>query len=215
MSTIIITLHTTGPKGSLDLELPGDVPLQDLLPELIRAVGLPSFDRRTGRPVDYCLELSRPGRRRVLRDYETLSRAGVLTGDILTLRSETPGVVRAPKRAPIISLSSRGPTAVLRCESGRVIDLQSFKKAELTVGRYNARTNQTPDIDLTNEPAGDTVSRSHALLRQQGPGWVLVPVTTRSPTLVDSKVVPPQQSCTLQPGQEIVLGNVKLVYEVR
>jgi len=212
MPPIIITLQTAGPKGTLDLELPDDVPLQNLLPELVRAVGLPAADRATGHAIDYSLELTSSSRPRVLRGHETLSRAGVVTGSALTLRPTTPGAGPQPGMDPLPPGSLR-PVATLRGESGRVYGLDSLSKTELTVGRYDARTGQTPDVELSNEPAGETVSRAHALLRKQGPQWVLIPISTRSPSAVDGAGVVPQQVWPLQPGQTITLGQVKLVFE--
>jgi pSer/pThr/pTyr-binding forkhead associated (FHA) protein len=102
---------------------------------------------------------------------------------------------------------------LLRSQSGLVIALDNYGKSELSVGRYDARTGKSPDIDLSEEPHGNTVSRAHAQLRQQGQQWVLVPLSNKSPTYVGNILLNPQQPRTLKPGDVITLGNLQLTFE--
>ena len=95
-----------------------------------------------------------------------------------------------------------------------VIALDNYGKPELTVGRYDIRTGKSPDIDLSEYPAGNTVSRSHALLRKQGPQWILVSLSTRNPTRVGKTRLAPQQPRPLKPGDAITFGGVRFVFEV-
>jgi Mrp family chromosome partitioning ATPase len=73
MSSIILTLRSPDLPEDRDLELPGDVRLERLLPELVRSLHLP--------PGDYRLACHS----RLLEADETLVAARVLTGDVLTL----------------------------------------------------------------------------------------------------------------------------------
>jgi uncharacterized ubiquitin-like protein YukD len=207
MSSIVITLASTLLQGGgIDLELPADVPLQSLLPVLVRELQIASTDR-AGQPITY--QLIHHRRQRSLQGSETFRSAGVATGDILSLS----GVgAQAPDRTKVVG---RGPeaSALLRCESGAVIALDNYGKPELSVGRYNSRTGECPDIDLSEERAGSTVSRTHALLRKQGSGWALVPLSTKNPTRVGNTRVSPQQSRLLESGDVIALGGVQLVFE--
>lgn len=79
MSSVIITLQGQILPEPMDLEVPADVPVGRLLPELVNALGLPDGD--------YYLE----SRTRRLSDDETLSAAEVYTGDALTLRRAQQG----------------------------------------------------------------------------------------------------------------------------
>jgi pSer/pThr/pTyr-binding forkhead associated (FHA) protein len=103
---------------------------------------------------------------------------------------------------------------VLRCESGATIALDNFSKTELTIGRYDARSGKSPDIDLSEETDGNTVSRPHALLRNQDDQWYLLPISTTNTTRVGNAKLTPQQSWPLQPGDVVILGLVRLIFEV-
>ena len=207
MSYVIITLQSSLLRGTIDLELPGQVPLQNLLPELVRVLQLPSADG-AGQPIAY--QLVHQARQRPLRETETLSSTGVVTGDVLSLVSTASQIGVGPGGP---SGGGFGTSALLRCESGMVIALDNYGKAELTIGRYDAHTGKSPDIELSEEPSGNTVSRSHALLRKQGNQWILVPLSIRSPTQVGNAPLAPQQPWSLKPGDIITLGGVKLVFE--
>lgn len=202
MSSIIITLQSSHQRAAMDLELPGDVPLQDLLPALLQALQLSPTDAK-GWPIPY--QLVHQKQQRPLRPTETLLNAGVVTGDVLFLKG---GAVPGPGDVGLRSMTR------LRSPSGMVVVLDNYGKTELTIGRYDARTGKSPDIDLSGEPHGNTVSRSHALLRRQGNQWILVALSPRSTTLVGNTQIAPQQSHPLKPGDVITLGAVRLVFEV-
>jgi pSer/pThr/pTyr-binding forkhead associated (FHA) protein len=94
-----------------------------------------------------------------------------------------------------------------------VFALDNYGKQELTLGRYDARTGESPDIDLSEEPNGNTVSRPHALLRQQGAQWMLIPVSTKNPTTIDGIQIPQGRPHPLHHGNVITLGDVDLIFE--
>ena len=74
MSVVIVTVHCASLAQPMDLELPATIPLSRLVPELVKALRLPDgiYALMTGS--------------RILAASETLSTAGVLTGDRLVLR---------------------------------------------------------------------------------------------------------------------------------
>lgn len=74
--------HTGGTKTVV--ELPDDVPLNRLLPELVDQLGLPT--QQAGTPVSYRLDIPEAGTR--VGDEETLEESGVETGTILSLLPE-------------------------------------------------------------------------------------------------------------------------------
>jgi len=201
MGSIIITLQYPSPRGAIDLELPGNVMLNKLLPELVRILKLP-FTDNAGQPITY--QLFHQTWQRVLSETDTLSNGGVITGDVLSLTSS------AALRAGVGGGAS---SAVLRCESGSMIALGNFGKTELVIGRYDASTGKSPDIDMSEEPDGNTISRSHAKLYNQDDQWYLVPVSTKNATRVGSEKLTPQQSWPLKSGDVISLGAVRLVFE--
>jgi uncharacterized ubiquitin-like protein YukD len=206
MSSITITLQSSLLQVSIDLELPDEVTLHNLLPDLVRALKLPSVDN-TGRPIAY--QIIHQARNRSLHGDDTLQGTGIVTGDVLSLVSTSLPAGAVP---PGWSSNTQGNSALLRCASGKVIALDNYGKPELTVGRYDVRTGKSPDIDLSKEPAGDTVSRSHALLRKQGSQWTLMPLSARNPTQVGGTRLAPQQPHLLNSGDVIALGAVKLTF---
>jgi uncharacterized ubiquitin-like protein YukD len=207
VSSVVITLQSDLLQGgTIDLELPAEVPLQDLLPPLVRALGI-APNNQAGQSMSY--QLSHHRRRHPMQGSETLRDAGVATGDVLSLVSVGPHP--GARRSSTAGVSSR--SALLRCESGTVIALDNYGKHELSVGRYDARTGDSPDIDLSEEPGGGTVSRSHALLRKRGSQWVLIPFSTKNRTHVGNARIGPNQSHPLKSGDNVTLGSVRLVFE--
>ena len=71
--------------GSRNAEVPMDVPVKELIPELATALQLPTTGP-DGRPTRYRLENKALGRE--LRDDETLASAGVPSGDRLTVTAD-------------------------------------------------------------------------------------------------------------------------------
>jgi hypothetical protein len=206
MSSTIVTLRSPLLQRAVDLELPGEVLLKNLLPELVRVLQLPSTDS-AGQPIAY--QLVQEAAQRPLREAQTLLSAGVVRGEVLSLVSTGSQIGAGPGGAGGGSVTS----ALLRCESGLVIALDNYGKAELIIGRYDAHKGESVDIDLSEEPEGSTVSRSHALLRKKGDQWTLVSLSTKNPTRVGETKLAPQQSRPLKPGDTITLGAVKLVFE--
>lgn len=203
MDTVVVTLVSSRFPGSLDLEVPADVQVQQLLPELIRALQLPNTEG-AGQRIIY--RLIRQKRHRPLHPSESLQNAGVRTGEVLALESSIASTHQW-------KAGHSSTTTVLRAPSGMTFPLDNYGKQELTLGRYDARTGESPDIDLSREPEGSTVSRPHALLRKQGHQWMLIPVSNKNPTAVDGNQIPYQQPCPLQSGNIITLGNVELIFE--
>ncbi|MBN1875116.1 MAG: FHA domain-containing protein [Anaerolineae bacterium] len=205
MSNIIITLRL--PDRTLrDLEVPDDVPARRLVPALVEGLGLPALDARN-QPALYELVWHVDRTPHVLRPSDTLGAVGVTTAHYVSLDSANP---LQPGHSPTEVLID----ARLRCPSGRVYMLSNLGKPELSLGRYDARTGNAPDIELSEEPSGNTVSRTHAVLTAQGGGWILTVLTASSPTLLDGKKLSPNQSVPLASGMVIQLGSVSLTFEV-
>ncbi|MCX6079299.1 MAG: EsaB/YukD family protein [Chloroflexi bacterium] len=71
--------------GSRNAEIPNDVPVKELLPELTTSLELPTTGP-DGRPVSYRLDSKALGRE--LKEVETLSQAGVPEGDRLMMTAD-------------------------------------------------------------------------------------------------------------------------------
>jgi uncharacterized ubiquitin-like protein YukD len=71
--------------GSRSAEVPNDVPVKELLPELTTSLELPTTGP-DGRPVSYRLDSKALGRE--LKEDETLAKAGVPEGDRLMMTAD-------------------------------------------------------------------------------------------------------------------------------
>jgi uncharacterized ubiquitin-like protein YukD len=71
--------------GSRTAEVPNDVPVKELLPELTTSLALPVIGP-DGRPMSYRLDSKALGRE--LSEDETLSQAGVPEGDRLMMTAD-------------------------------------------------------------------------------------------------------------------------------
>ncbi|OQA21911.1 MAG: FHA domain protein [Chloroflexi bacterium ADurb.Bin360] len=203
MDFVIITLQLPQLQRAMDLELPGEIPLVRLLPALVQATGSPVADNAR-RPLRYQLFVLRQGQPHPLREQDSLAHAGVMTGDVLLLTGGGAGVVLPP---PVYNNS-----ALLQCPSGAVIALDNFGKSELLLGRFDASTGKHPDVELSEEPDGNTVSRMHVLLRRQGAAWYIVPLAEQNITELQKKRLPVHEPCLLQDSDELLLGKLRLVF---
>jgi len=199
-----MTVTLTSPAGKKDLELPSDIPVQRLLPALVRALALPSVDAQ-GQAIPYELCKVQGSKPLLLEPARTLAAASVLTGGFLQL-SGAAGVTAPADSTSAISYSN----ARVRCGTGRIIALDNVGKSTLTVGRYNARTDEMPDIDLSDERDSITVSRPHAHLLKQSGHWVIEPVSGKE-IKINGELAPPAHILT--PGDVIGLGGVKLLFD--
>lgn len=84
MSDIPITVVLPS-GGSRTAEVPSDIPVKELIPELTTSLKLPTTGP-DGRPTSYRLDSKALGRE--LKEEETLSAAGVPTGDRLMMTAD-------------------------------------------------------------------------------------------------------------------------------
>jgi hypothetical protein len=95
--TLLVTIK--GPRQRRDVELPGDIPLYELLPALLDICGITedSVEGKVRSPENVSLYLERLNDS--LTSTFTLLESGVLTGDILFLQSEGEELVLLPANA--------------------------------------------------------------------------------------------------------------------
>ncbi len=190
MPTLTLTLQSDSPlSGSLDLELPADVPIIQLVGILLDVLQLPRVDG-LGQPIGYRL-IKLPSRE-PLSPQSTLDAAGIVTGRVLALLPAAAGV------------------AAIRTASGRVFPLDDRSKPYYVLGRSDAA--QQPDIDFTYEPGGQTVSRLHAQVYRQGAQWMVVQIAPNNSTWVNQTQLLPNQPYPLAHGNVITLGQAQVTF---
>lgn len=197
---VVITLQLPEPlRGTRDLEVPENVPVRHLTAALIQALQIPTT--LSGWLVDY--RLGRGGQ--PFPDHRTLDELGVKMGDRLEL-------IRYSLQLPHRGGQPVRGSASLQFVSGQPVLLDHLNKAELLIGRPDPRGGPPPDIDLSVQPGGETVSRAHARLRKQGNQWVLIPLPSRNGTFAGGTLLPPHQPYVLRSGDVLGFGAVRCVF---
>lgn len=84
MSQISVTLVRADTNQEFDVELPDDAQIQELLPALVKELGLP-LTGPDGNQVAYELSNKRTGRE--YKEADSLGSAGTKSGDVLLLTS--------------------------------------------------------------------------------------------------------------------------------
>jgi len=84
MQTLLVTVK--GPRRNIDVELPGDIPISDLLPLLLEMCGPPGLSAASTNNIKavWCLKLVNAGE--PLETSLTLIDAQVLDGSVLVLQ---------------------------------------------------------------------------------------------------------------------------------
>ncbi len=93
------------------------------------------------------------------------------------------------------------------------ISLPLPEKTEIVLGRLDPDRNIYPDIDLTDQGSASTsVSRRHARLVVQGSQVFVEDMNSTNSTYLNRQRLQPGQRFLLNPGDELRLGGVILVY---
>jgi len=94
--TILVTIR--GPLKTIDLELPGDVPVDELLPLLLEMCGSQENDPQESPQAPISLQVA--GARAPLSSDKTLIDAGVYDGTVLMLQTKHNPTPQAERLAP-------------------------------------------------------------------------------------------------------------------
>lgn len=100
-------------------------------------------------------------------------------------------------------------TAALVSPAGRNY---SLRQSQNLIGRRSRRTGEAPDIDLSDEVDGDTVSRKHAWLKWAGGKWHLQPHTEHKNIVKVNGRLVPEAGVEIQINDQIQVGAVLLTF---
>ena len=232
-----ITLRAEHILEELDLELPADRKVADLLPEIVRALGWP--EASGAEPMRYQL-LNEAGE--LLDEAVTLLAAGVENSDVLWIRlageaspraeAKHPGdVAGGAARRPLAGPQPVDPSAESQerreslpppVEPGieiarpSIVSREGFvfelKNSRTLIGR-SGRGFQ-PDVDLTDLDPEFAASRRHALLEAQNAEIVITALVTTNGTFVNGVELAPSSKHVLSNGDEIQFGveGVRLTF---
>ena len=103
------------------------------------------------------------------------------------------------------------PLARLVAEGGREFPVGPV---ETMIGRYDPVTGLRPEVDLSEEERGRSVSRRHARVVVRGGTYYLAEeVGTLNPTLLNGRKIETGILTPLQDGDEIAVGGVRLKFQ--
>lgn len=131
---------------------------------------------------------------------------------ISAIEALLPPLPEAPRKRPVAPEAAVSETAILVSPSGREYIITGMVAL---IGRSDPRTGLRPDVDLSAEEYGRTVSRRHAFIKRSGTDWYIeANPRVRNPTLVNGEVVPREGQVLLQHGDVVQLGGVKLTFKL-
>jgi len=100
------------------------------------------------------------------------------------------------------------PQAKLVAEGGREFGVGP---AETMIGRFDPVTGLRPEVDLSEEERGRSVSRRHArIVVRDGTHYLAEEVGTLNPTLLNGKKIETGILTPIQDGDEVTVGGVRL-----
>lgn len=176
MTDVFVTIHYSVDK-QVDLTLPWEVPVKNIIPGILAALGLMVIPNHR-----LMLAVRREDGFRQIGDMDTLADARVLVGDQLELY--------AWRKAYLIS--ERG-------------DQFWLKENLSTIGR--SIPDQPADIDLTTLDIHKLVSRQHARIKHNHNQYAIKDLNSRNGVLVNGNPLPPGEYQLLQEGDLIYFGG--------
>jgi hypothetical protein len=197
---VLISVRREGETQGHNLEVPAEVPAEQLSDMLARALG---WERtRSGQPAGYAIVKESSGQ--IVRGHETLADVGVWDGAGLVLRPKAGAPEKVLRPAVLESSTQRRYQLIYpKMRIGRSQADAADSDAQLDL------------IDLRDEPEGQTVSRNHALAVYTNGDWALIPFgKTENPTLVNDRPIDPDRPYQLLDGARVQLGGVRLSFQL-
>jgi hypothetical protein len=212
---LFITLGSRRRKDRLLLELPGNQPIQALIPDLVQVVG---WKELADVPRDAFFLETDEGER--LPDGQTLKDAGVTNSDLLFLshREVQPASAKtAAEKAAAGAVVAKPETAENAAATARAQEILQqphlmgprglvflLSRSPVTIGRSGKGS--TPDIDLAEWDSKMVISRRHAVIEKVKEGLAIKPEKTTNGTFINGVEVPAGESRILRDGDKIHFG---------
>lgn len=237
-----VTIRAAHSNEEVDLEIPGNRPISELMPDLLKALGWP--DSEGADPLVYVL---RTESGHVLESADTFDSAGIENSDVLWIGvSEARGsnsvaeATQSPSSGPASSGEKvPGLTAVpasqgspqergaqlsppipasFRAEAPSLISDRGFVfelgSPPVLIGRTSR--DSKPDIDLTEIDPEMASSRRHARILLREGSYLVEALPTTNGTFLNGHELQPGETRPLKSGDRLQLGieGVELVFLV-
>jgi hypothetical protein len=213
MRRIIVTVKRQGDNAGRDIEMPTDIPVRQLMPELVTLMGLPQE-----RAAECGLRSESQGR--VISPDESMDGVKARIGDRFTLLenhydpSSSPVAAAQAQAEADLSGIPPGRTPYLVSEQG--IEYPAPRDTVYEIGREDRASGIFPQIDLRQEDPNHYVHRQHARIIHERPNWYLEAREGLKPeeTAVNGEPLPGGQRVVLRKGDRIRIAQVELVFRV-
>jgi hypothetical protein len=221
---LFITLGSRQRKDRILLELPGDQPIQGLIPDLVQVVG---WKELAVVPRDAFFLETDEGER--LPDGQTLKDAGVTSSDLLFLSHQEAKPVNEKAAAGKAGSPEAGSKPDSSASAAAAAHAQEIlqqphlmgprglvfllSRSPVTIGRSGK--GGAPDIDLAEWDTKMVISRRHAVVEKIKDGVSIKPEKTTNGTFINGVEVPAGESRLLRDGDRIHFGfkGLELVYK--
>ncbi len=220
---LFITLGSRRRKDRLLLEVPGDQPVQGLIPDLVQVVGwkeLAEVPRNA-----FFLETDEGER---LPDNKSLQDAGVTSSDLIFLSHQEPGAAIEKAAAEKAGPPDAGANPDASANAAAALHAQEIlhqphlagprglvfllSRLPVTIGRSGK--GGSPDIDLAEWDPKMIISRRHVVIEKSKEGLAIKPEKTTNGTFINGVEVPAGESRLLRDGDKIHFGfkGLELVF---
>ena len=229
MSRRFVTVRTEQERDGVDLELPGDRPIREWLPDLLQIMGV----WQEGTTLSDIELRTEDGQ--ALQPASSLVGAGVRNSDVLWLHVSGMASGSRPETRLDTSMAAGGtkpePSTPSEFEAvpmrERLLELGVIREpclvgdrgVILMLGHPPIRIGRSsrghrPDIDLTELDTERTASRHHATILLEGEAYQLVARPTTNGTLLNGHVLEPEAPHPLHDGDQIQFGidGVRLTF---
>lgn len=235
-----ITIRAAHSNEEVDLEMPGNRPIAELMPDLLKALGWPVPER--GDPPAYRL---RTESGRALEGGDTLDSLGVENADVLWIgiaEADVPGSIAGEAQRAASGLGPDGESvpglsavplshgtaqdrrdslsppipASFTTESPSLISHRGFVfelgPTPVLIGRSSR--DSKPDIDLGEIDPEMASSRRHARVLSHADGYLLEALPTTNGTFINGRELEPGDSQLIKSGDRLQFGieGVELVF---
>jgi hypothetical protein len=222
---LFITLGSRRRKERILLEMPGDKPIRELIPDLVQVLG---WKELAGVPQSAFHLETEEGER--LPDEKSLKDAGVSSSDLVFLAQQeapVPGSGAAAEKAAAKTEAAKSePTSADAAASAQALAVLRqphllgprglvFVLSPTPVSLGRAGKGSAPDIDLAEWDPKMIISRKHAVIDASKEGLSLRPERTTNGTFINGVEVPAGEARLLKDGDKLHFGfkGLELVFK--
>lgn len=213
-----ITIYKENSNQGIDLQIPFDKPLEKILPDILKALHIPS---------DHCDAFTLSTEHNTSLDKKSsLKEQGIDNFETLFLSSDgtstMPGTESVSEKKTVPEQGSSTSDVLdylehsieypsLLSTAGYIFELNVFPAI---IGRKSG--DFIPQVDLSEIDKNMLCSRKHAQVTVEGKAYKIQPFTTTNGTFINNVQIPPNEVHSLVEGDTIQFGfrGVELIFKL-